>query len=194
MLHKVRVQGHSGVKHVETALWRQQHAVLDILHQVELLVLLTSEWRLETDLRSVELCCAGAMFHMAGGPPAPVQVIPGGLPPPGHPLPVSAQHLNPAFASAPSSSGLPPPAGAVSRHVTACVHNWLAKQHIDLHSTSNADTSNINKQERVWSEVKRAVCCDGTQQNLSCTKARVDNALLYCIENEGMFIFNGCLN
>lgn len=55
----------------------------------------------------------GTMLHVAGGPPAPLQVIPGGLPPPGHPLPVSAPHINPAFVPAASSSTLPPPGGAV---------------------------------------------------------------------------------
>jgi len=54
------------------------------------------------------------MLPVAGGAPAPVQVIPGVLPPPGHPLPVSAPHVNPAFASAASSAGLPPSAGGVS--------------------------------------------------------------------------------
>jgi len=56
----------------------------------------------------------GTMLHMGGGPPGSVQVIPGGLPPPGHPLPVSAPHINPAFVPAASSSALLPPGGSVS--------------------------------------------------------------------------------
>jgi len=58
----------------------------------------------------------GAMLSVAGGPPGAVQVIPAGLPPPPghHPLPVSAPHINPAFVSASSAAGLPPPGGAVS--------------------------------------------------------------------------------
>ena len=63
---------------------------------------------------------AGAMLSMAGGPPGPVHVIPGGLPPPCHlPLPVSAPHINPAFVSAASSSALLPSVGAVS--TASCV-------------------------------------------------------------------------
>jgi len=56
----------------------------------------------------------GTMLHVAGGIPAPVHVMPGALPPPGHPLPVSAPHINPAFVSVASSSTLLPPGGAVS--------------------------------------------------------------------------------
>jgi len=61
------------------------------------------------------------MLHVAGGPPVPV--IPGGLPPPGHPMPVSAPHINPAFVSVASSSALPLPGGPVS--IFANLHNHV---------------------------------------------------------------------